>query len=126
MELILAAFLLAVVLTGMIQLFITCRYLNDSNRNMVVAASHAQFIMEDIIGSSASVPAIEAAINAGNWNLTSDDIQGAPYQFTPLTDESVTAQVSMAGDPLGFNVTVRWREGSMLDHDYVLQTLVAQ
>lgn len=125
-ELMLAAFIMAIVLTGLIQLFLTCRYLNESNQNLVVAVAHAQFIAEAIKGSSSSVSAIESAIDNGAWNLSSGDLQAAPYEFSGLYNESVTADVFQPGNPLGFNVTMRWRQGSMIDHEYVIRTAVAQ
>jgi prepilin-type N-terminal cleavage/methylation domain-containing protein len=125
-ELMLAAFILSVTLTGLIQLFLACRYLNESNQNLVVAVSHAQFVTEAIKGSSSSVSTIQAAIGDGDWNLSSSDLQADPFQFSGLFNESVTTEVFLSGNPLGFNVTVRWRQGSMVDHDYTLQTMVAQ
>ncbi len=125
-ELMLASSILAVVLTGLIQLFLACRYLNESNQNLVVAVAHAQFVTEAIKGSSTSVSTIEAAINNGSWNLSSDDLVEAPYEFSGLYNESVTAEVFQPGNPLGFNVTVRWRQGSMVDHEYVIRTAVSQ
>jgi len=127
-ELLLASFILAIVLTGLIQLFMTCRYLNESNQNLVAAVAHAQFVAEAVRGSSSSVAGIEAAIDNGSWNLSSTALADAPYEFSGLMNESVVTLVhpNQTGNTLRFNVTVQWRQGSMVDHDYTLETLVSR
>ncbi|MBN2830874.1 MAG: type II secretion system protein [Candidatus Omnitrophica bacterium] len=47
-ELLLAVAILAFAISGMLYLFVNCSFLNNSNRNLSIATSHGQFVMEGI------------------------------------------------------------------------------
>jgi prepilin-type N-terminal cleavage/methylation domain-containing protein len=65
-EILLAAAILAFALVGVLLLFVNCSLLNEASRNLTRAASHAQFVMEDI--KNANFATLKSNIEAGNWN----------------------------------------------------------
>ncbi|MDP2941112.1 MAG: hypothetical protein Q8N85_02500 [Candidatus Omnitrophota bacterium] len=105
-ELLLAAAILAFVLTGLAALFVNCIFLNEANRNLAIATSHAQYIAEEIRNTAFS--SAESAINNGAWNLDSAQLRAAPYDLAALNSESIAASVFESGNPLGVAVTVNW------------------
>ncbi len=125
MELMLSALILAFVLTGMITLFIDCHYLNDSSRNDIIAASHAQTILEDIKLNSTSVSVISSAVQSGNWDLDGDSLEQR-FNFTVLPGETSDAEVFSEGDPLGVNVTVAWSEREGRNRSFTIRTLLTK
>lgn len=48
MELLIAASILVFTLVGLLALFITCIFLNRSNRNFTIATTHAEQVLEEI------------------------------------------------------------------------------
>jgi prepilin-type N-terminal cleavage/methylation domain-containing protein len=118
-ELLLAASILAFAIAGILLLFVNCSLLNESNRNLTIAASHAQFVMEDIKNSNFAT--LQADIGAGNWNWTADIISS--QNLTPLDNESITTQASGAG-ALDITVTVLWQDRNQRNRQFVLETIM--
>lgn len=110
-ELLLAAAILVFVLAGLLALFLNCLILNEANRNLTVATSHAQYIMEEIKDASdTDFTQLESKINNGDWDLNDIQIQAAPYNLTALSNESIDANVTVNGNPLGISVIVQWND----------------
>jgi len=110
-ELVLAAFILSFVLCGLLLLFTNCVLLNASSRDLSVATSHAEYVLEEI--RAANFTGLEARIangGASGWDLNSADLSAAPYGFTILPAENITTGVFQSGNPLGVWVTVNWSD----------------
>lgn len=122
-ELLLAAAILVLVLAGLLLLFLNCLVLNEANRNLTVATSHAQYIMEQIKDTDFSDA--ETRINTGDWDLDTSEIQSSPYNFTALNGEAIDASVTQSGNPLGVSVTVQWNERGQRSRSATLETLIA-
>jgi len=120
-ELLLACGILAFTLSGLLALFINCSFLNEANRNLAIAISHANFIMEEIRGTGFS--GLEARINNNEWDLDAQQIQ-SDYNLTPLDNETITTTVTQSGDPLGVSVRVDWLDRGQRSRNTVLTTLI--
>jgi len=110
-ELMLAAFIIAFVLSGLLLLFTNCMLLNNASRNLSVATSHAEYVMEAV--RATSFTGLETTINNGGssgWDLTTAVLAQAPYNFSTLPDESIATSVFQSGNPLGVSVTVNWND----------------
>jgi prepilin-type N-terminal cleavage/methylation domain-containing protein len=122
-ELLLAAIILALVLSGLLMLFINCIFLNESNRNLTTATTHAEYIMEQIRG--AGFIGLEDRIGANEWDLNAVEIQSPPYNLTPLTNETITTTAVLpSGNPFGVSVKVNWRDRTHRDRETELQSLI--
>jgi prepilin-type N-terminal cleavage/methylation domain-containing protein len=120
-ELMLASLILAVVLTALLTLFTNCKIITQQNRDDLVAVNHAEYILEDI--KAASFPP-----TVSDWNLDTDDLSGPPYNFTTLTNETVSVTSVDKGtsyDLLEVNVTVSWNDlKTRRSRNFVLSTLI--
>ena len=122
-ELLLAAAILVFVLAGLLALFLNCLVLNDANRNLTVASTHAQYIMEQI--KSTDFAQVESKINNGDWDLNTSQIQSAPYNLAALSNESINTNVTQSGNPLGISVAVQWNDRGGRPRSAQLDTLIA-
>ncbi len=126
-ELLLACAILAFVLTGLLSLFINCIVLNEANRNLTIATSHAQYIMEEI--KAAGFTGLETKINSNNgtpagWDLNSAQIGSSPYNLTPLDTETIETSVFQSGDPLGVSVMINHKDRGQRDRQIELRTFI--
>jgi len=121
-ELLLASLILVFVLAGILSVFVNCGFLNESNRNLAVAISHAQYIMEEIRGTSFSQ--IESKVNNGDWDLSAAEIQSAPYNLTALSNEYINTNITQSGNPLGVSVTDTWTDRGGRSRSINLETLI--
>ena len=110
-ELMVGAFILAFVLSGLLLLFTNCMLLNSASRNLSVATSHADYVMEAI--RATTFTGLETRINNGSatgWDLTTAALAQTPYSFKTLSSESVATSVFRSGNPLGVSVIVSWND----------------
>ena len=129
-ELLLATAILVIALSGLLALFINCIFLNESNRNLALATSHAQYILEEIRGTAFNQA--KDKITNGDWNLSVEGEEGkrpqdAPYNLTALSNENITTSITTNEtqfDPLGVSVLVRWKDRGQRDRDTTLETLI--
>ncbi|MFY9402138.1 MAG: prepilin-type N-terminal cleavage/methylation domain-containing protein [Candidatus Omnitrophota bacterium] len=119
-ELLLAAAILAFVLTGLLFLFAQCSLLNEANRNKSTAVSHAEYILEDL--RSAGFTGLEIKIANGEWNLGLASLQSDPFNFTALVAESIETSVFQSGNPLGVSVVVSWQDRNKKNRSIELRT----
>ncbi|MBU0549139.1 MAG: type II secretion system GspH family protein [Candidatus Omnitrophica bacterium] len=117
-ELLLAAVILAFVLSGLLLLFIHCLFLNESNRNLSIAIMHAQFVMEEI--RDATFWGIEPSITTGTWDWSQADITSGG--LIPLSNETIDTSVTQSGNPLGISVMVNWMDRNARQRSASLQT----
>ncbi|MGB4520484.1 MAG: type II secretion system protein, partial [Candidatus Omnitrophota bacterium] len=108
MELLIAASILVFTLVGLLALFITCTFLNRSNRNLTIATTHAEQILEEISLDFYSI--------VGNYNNTWNSA-AIPVEWPSLTANSLldnesivisSAYVSSDTSLLDIRVTVTW------------------
>jgi prepilin-type N-terminal cleavage/methylation domain-containing protein len=92
-ELMVAVAILAVALTGALLTYVNCMLLNESSRNMVIAACDAQHVLEEL-----------RALNYGS-------ISGytAPV-FSNLNNETVTLTSTVGSSVATVNVDISWQE----------------
>lgn len=92
-ELMTAAAILVVVITGSLLTYINCMLLNDSSRNLVTAANDAQYVLEQIKALDYS------SISAYT-----------PPSFSNLSGETVTLTNSIGATLATVTVNVSWTE----------------
>jgi len=119
-ELLISAIIMGVALTMILVVYANCCSLEEAGRNLIVATSHADFVMEDIRNTNFSN--ISTNVNSGNWNWNSTNITSA--QLTPLNNETITTQAS-GTNPLDVTVTVTWRDSQQKNRTKVLETLIS-
>jgi prepilin-type N-terminal cleavage/methylation domain-containing protein len=119
-ELLLAAAILAFALSAIILGFITCFVLNEINRNLTLAASHAQYQMEEIKNTPFG------SIGNDTINATDGDW---PSILEALPDEVMTVTVNPVsgtnGTLLDVNLTVSWNDRGLRARNLSLQTYIA-
>ena len=98
-ELVVTIFILSFTLTGTLLFFTNARLAEQNAKDMTVAASHAEYIMEEMRARTTL-----ANITSTNW------ISWASGQnFSSLPSESYNVvYTNSASDPLEITVTVNW------------------
>lgn len=134
-ELILTTAILVFALTGLLMLFINCLILNESNRNLTIAISHAEYAMENI-KNAGSIENIRNKINNGDWDLNTNGINNMGLQA--LTGESITTcccvppctqanpclgSCPSGTNPLGIYLRVDWQDRNQRARNICLSTL---
>ncbi len=107
-EVLLAAIFLAVVLSGILMLFVNCMLLNEANRNSTVAITHAQYVMEEI--RSTSFTSIQAIANNGTWDLNAIELAASPYNLAVLNVEIIDTTVTSVGNLLDVAIDISWED----------------
>ena len=121
-ELLLAAAILAFVICGLIALYVHCSLLNSANRNLTVAITHAQYVMEEL--RNADFSGLESSIDAGGWDW--DDAAIETEGLVALKNEAIDASVTQSGDPLGVSVRVDWQDRNGRNRFTQLETLMTE
>jgi len=117
--------LISVVITlcfailGLTLFYVNGQLINEANRNLSVAVSHAQFAMEDIKNSNFAT--LKTDIANGNWNWNSTVINAAG--LTALKNETIHTS-STGTNPLDITVTVSWQDRTLQNRTFVLETLI--
>jgi type II secretory pathway pseudopilin PulG len=121
-ELLLAVIILAFSITGILLLFVNCAFLNEANRNLSVASSHSQFVMEEIRGEASSgFSSLKVHIDAGNWDWDTATINSRG--LTALNNEVIDTSAS-GTEPLDVLITVTWKDRSGRDRSAAIETLI--
>ena len=119
-ELLFATVILVVALCGLLEFYVNCLFLNDSTRNLTLAVSHAQYVMEEI--SDSDFASLESAVVNGSWDWNEAEISSK--NLMSLSDETIDTAIFQSGDPLGIAVLVSWKDRNGRSQQKVLQTLV--
>jgi prepilin-type N-terminal cleavage/methylation domain-containing protein len=114
-ELLLAAAIFAFVITALLGFFVSCIFLNETSRNLTIAASHAQFALEEIKNTPF------ANIQSINWDSSIIVSKG----LTPLPAERIAVAVS-GTEPLDIVVAVNWQDRGLRARGISLETLVTE
>lgn len=134
-ELLLAAAILAFALSSLLAVFLSCFFLNAANRNLTIASSHTQYVMEEIKNES-SLQAIRDKISSeGVWDtakISSEGLQALPDEVITVcccnslctgTNPCISCP---SGNILGINITVAWKDRGLRDRNLSLVTLMAE
>jgi hypothetical protein len=119
-ELLFATAILVFALCGLLEFYVNCLFLNDSTRNLTLATSHAQYVMEEIKDSD--FISLEPAIIGGIWDWDATDISSK--NLVLLKNESIDTNVFQSGNPLGIVVSVNWNDRNGRIRQRQLQTLI--
>lgn len=112
-ELMLAAAILLIAISGLLVAFIGCILLNESNNNLVIAVDDAQYVLEQIRNSAYS----EISNFINNFN---------PSQFSNLNNETITFPNPNIGARIAeVNVNVSWTERQG-QRNFQLSTRIAE
>lgn len=120
-EILLAAVIMVVALCALLLAFMTCAYLNESNRNVTRATQHAQYVLEEIKDTDFSI--IKTGIESGSWDW--DAAQISAQGLEALNNESINTQVS-GTDLLQIIVTTNWDDRGGRSRNISLGTLIAE
>jgi prepilin-type N-terminal cleavage/methylation domain-containing protein len=107
-ELMVAVAILAFALTGALLTYVNCMLLNESSRNLVIAACDAQHILEE-------VRALNYAQIASYTSPT----------FTNLTNETVVLTTSVGSNVATVTVDISWQE-RQIGKNFSLSTRIAR
>lgn len=118
-EMLLASAILAFTLAGLLMLWTRCILLNNANRNLAQAVSHAQYVLEGIRHSPFS--GLLSEINNGNWDWDSGRINS--NGLSVLDSEAIDTQAS-GSDPLQVIVSVTWLDRQQRSRSASLATLI--
>ncbi len=118
-ELLLATAILSFAIVGLASLFINVGLLNDANRNLSIATSHTQFVMEGI--KNANFSSLNTDITNGIWSYSTAAINAAG--LAALNSEAITT-VASGTNPLDVTVTVSWKDRTLKDRSFVLESLI--
>lgn len=108
LELLTAAAILVVVISGLLLTFVYCTVLNESNNNLVKATNDAQYVLEQIKG------------------LPYEEISSyTPPVFGNLENESVTVSRTIGSTISEITVNVSWNERNG-QKNFLLSTRIAK
>ncbi|MFA5411585.1 MAG: prepilin-type N-terminal cleavage/methylation domain-containing protein [Candidatus Omnitrophota bacterium] len=119
-ELLFASAILALVLTGILALFTNCIFLNETNRNLSIATSHAQYALEEI--KSAEFSAIAGTYDGACWDSQTIAAKG----LVALSDDERICISAPQGEPLKVEVTVEWSGRNQRTWRVQLSTLITE
>ncbi len=134
-ELMLAAAILIFVLAGLLSLFINCTFLNENNRDLTQAVTHAEYIMEGV--RHVPFANIAGQINGNLWDAAGNNIN-LKWVLVPLRNEEIRTCCfindneyvndetcyACAGDPLRVKVKVKWDDRNGRERRFFIRTLI--
>ncbi|MBU0634094.1 MAG: hypothetical protein KKB82_00160 [Candidatus Omnitrophica bacterium] len=119
-ELMVSALILALILVSIVAVLTNINLLNETNRNLTIAVTHAEYLIEEI--KNASFSGLESNIGSGVWDFTSAQLS-ATYGLSGLNNESVNTTVEQSGNPLEISVTVNWTDIGQRNRSVTLSLL---
>jgi prepilin-type N-terminal cleavage/methylation domain-containing protein len=125
-ELLLAASILAFALSSILLAFISCFFLNEMNRNLSLATTHGEFVLEEVKNTNFSTVKNCVGINStACWDWGISKIRNETS--TSLPNESVDTTVTEhLSNLLDVAVVVSWKDRGIRDRNVILETLIAQ
>ncbi|NTV28597.1 MAG: type II secretion system protein [Candidatus Omnitrophica bacterium] len=119
-EIILAAGILGIILSVMLSFFVNAIALNKASRDLTIAVSHAQYVLEDI--RNASFYNVPSQIDSGVWTWDAKAVTDKGLH--PLKNEQITT-TKVGTELLTVTVTVTWGDASGRPESLVLMTHMA-
>ncbi len=134
-EVLLGMVILTFALVAVLALFANCIISNESNRNLTIALSHVQFVMEEIKNESA-LESIKTKIDGGIWAWNTDS-DFTDQGVNRLTNETITTccydstnsvcySACPPDDLLDILVVDEWDDRGGRTRDISLKTLIAE
>jgi len=120
-ELLLAVTILAISLGSILLALVQCFLLNEANRNLTIALTHAEYVLEEI--KNTNFESIKTKIENGDWDWDSSEI--ASQGLIPLNNENIDTAVT-GTTLLDIEVTVTWKDRGLRNRSTSLETLIAQ
>ncbi|MDD5070910.1 MAG: prepilin-type N-terminal cleavage/methylation domain-containing protein [Candidatus Omnitrophica bacterium] len=121
MEMLIAVMILVLGLCVVLMAFLNSIFLNAANRQLTVASSHADFILEEIKNSDFNT--LSGDINNGTWDWSYTDILS--FGLTALTNEQIDVSVSGV-DELTVSANVSWQERTGRNRNLELSTIIIE
>ena len=118
-ELLVSVMILGYAISAVLITHIDNMALTQAARNMSKAASHEEFVLEDIRNTSFST--VETKITNGDWNWDTATITA--NGLTALKNESITTSFS-GTNPLTITVTVTWTDAKGRSRTQSMSTLI--
>lgn len=119
-ELIVTVGILGGVVAALLAFFVQSMALNNVNRDMSLAVSHIQYVLEDIRSSSG---VLVTQINNAVWDYDTD-AEFSDRGLTRLKDETIQVQHDNA-DPLTITVKLDWQLNNGRWQELLFQTIDA-
>ncbi|MFA5271616.1 MAG: hypothetical protein WC412_04670 [Candidatus Omnitrophota bacterium] len=129
-ELLIAALIIVTSFTALLACFVACLILNEANRNLMLATSHAQYVMEDIKNMASTSAGFSTIANNDNayGNTNWDWANPAAINektLVALKDESIDTNVTGATF-LNVVVTVNWHDRGNRNRSITLETTITE
>lgn len=118
-ELLIAVLILAISIAAIVSFFFLSLTLNQANRNATIAASHAQFVLENIRNTDPA--SISTQINEGGWDWDGEALTSAG--LTPLQGETIATTGEGSG-LLTVTVTIDWEDPGSRARSFSLVTMM--
>ena len=119
-ELLVSTAIMGYALSVMVLSFFRNYALNETSRNLTVATSHVNYVLENIRNTSFS--SISTNISNGNWNLSSSGITS--LGLTPINTETITT-TSSGTTLLTVTVTATWKDLQSRTQSKSMQTQIS-
>lgn len=127
-ELLVASGIMAFVLVGLLHLFITCIFLNESNRNLSIATVHGQHILEEMKNTNFT-NFKTGAINPDtywDWDNATINSKGLAALNSEAIDTSAAWVDAATKDRLDITITLSWKDRGLRERSLVLRTLITE
>ncbi len=120
-EILISSIVIVTAILGVIGTLGNLLVLSELNRGKTLAVIHGRYIMETI--KDAGFTNLETNINNGDYDYTTNELSGNPFNFTTLLNETVDTQVISGGNPLRISVTVSWQDRKSNARTLTFETL---
>jgi prepilin-type N-terminal cleavage/methylation domain-containing protein len=120
LELLVATAIFAFAITAILQMFISCSFLDRVNRNKSIAATHGETVVERIVEymRSGELATLQGQVASGTWDWNTSAIGSnlgcaSPYVYPCVLDnESIATSCTNGTDPLNVTVNVSWKDSA--------------
>ncbi len=119
-ELLMTAAIMGYALSCVLAAFIGCVTLNAVSRDLSIATTHAEFILESVRNTSFAT--ISSGITAGNWNWSTANVTA--QGLNAMKNESTSVAVS-GTTLLDVTVTISWTDVPGRSRTKTLRTLIS-
>ncbi len=125
-ELMIAAFIIVFSVSAILLLFMNCIFMNTASRNVTLATSHAQYVLEEIRNTTPFTN-IYSLILAGGINGWDWDAATIEQRGLAVLDNELITTTAPDGDvnPLNVRVTLTWMDDGVRQRSIALDTLIA-
>ena len=119
-ELIVSAAIMAYSISAVLLAFFSNYALNETSRNLTIATSHIDYVLEDI--RNTTFGSISTGIGSGSWDWNSSSVTS--HGLTAINNESIDTSVS-GTTLLTVTVTASWRDLQQRNQSKSVQTLIS-